>query len=211
MTTVQDLEQRAQTWREALVRRTGELDALRAQHERAALTLTEERADQELTVKARLLLEQYSEVEQEQLKEKVTSLVSRGLQTIFGPEYAFRIEMKTLRKQAAMEFTIIRDLVERDPMGSHGGGLVNVIALVLRLTIVALTPGLSRTVVLDEPFAQLSQGYLDGMGRFIRELVDATGMQLIIVSHEPEIADVADQAYHLYRVDGGPLQIERSA
>lgn len=210
MTTLQEIEQRAQTWRDSLVKRTGELDALRKQHERAELTMKTERDDQALTIKARLLLEQYSEIEQEQLKEKVTALVSRGLQTIFGTEYAFRIEMKTLRKQAAMEFTIIRELVERDPMDSHGGGLVNVIALVLRLTIVALTPGLSRTVVLDEPFAQLSQGYIDGMGRFIRELVDATGMQLLIVSHEEEIAEVADQAYRLYREDGGPLQVERS-
>ncbi len=208
--TYEEMTQKAQGWRDSLVKATGELDALRKQQERAKLTLAEERSDQELTVRARLLLEQYSEVEQEQLKLKVEALVTRGLQTIFGDEYSFRIGMKVLRKQAAMEFTIIRESIERDPLGAHGGGLVNVIALVLRLTIVALTPGLSRTVVLDEPFAQLSQGYIDGMGRFIRELVDATEMQLIIVSHEVEISDVADQSYRLFREDGGPLHVERS-
>lgn len=207
--TLEEIEQRAQGWRDALVKATGELESLRVQQQRAQEALEVERTDQELTVKARVLLEQYSEIEQQQLKAKVEALCSRGLQTIFGEGYSFSIEMRMLRKQAGMEFTITRELVERDPMDAHGGGLVNVVALVLRLTIVALTPGLSRTVVLDEPFAQLSQGYIEGMGRFIRELVDATGIQLIIVSHETEIADVADQAYRLFREGGGPLQVER--
>lgn len=207
--TLEQIEQRAQQWRDDLVRDTAQLNSLRDQQERAEVEITEHEADGALTVRARLLLEQYSEIEQEQLKLKVEALVTRGLQTIFGSDYTFGITMKVLRKQAAMEFTISEGATERDPMDSHGGGLVNVIALVLRLTIVALTPGLSRTVVLDEPFAQLSQGYIDGMGRFIRELVDATDIQMIIVSHEGEIADVADNAYRLFK-DDGVLMIEES-
>ena len=207
--TLQEIDERAQAWRDALVRKTAELDAFRKQRDEALELVSEHEQDGKLTVRARLLLEQYSEIEQEQLKTKVEALVSRGLQTIFGGDYHFRIEMRVLRKQAAMDFTVIHDQVERDPMDSHGGGLVNVIAMVLRLTIVALTPGLSRTVVLDEPFAQLSDGYLEGMGRFIRELVDATDIQLVIVSHEPEIADVADKAYRLFTKDDR-LMIERA-
>jgi DNA repair exonuclease SbcCD ATPase subunit len=210
MMTLEQIEQKAQDWRDDLVRKTTELDGLREQLDRATVEIEEQTADGQLTVRARVLLEQYSEIEQEQLKSKVEALVTRGLQTIFGEDYHFSITMRVLRKQAAMEFTILRELVERDPMDSHGGGLVNVIALVLRLTIVALTPGLSRTVVLDEPFAQLSQGYIEGMSAFIRELVDATDIQLIIVSHESEIAEVADQAYRLYFDESGLLVVERS-
>ncbi len=208
MMTLEQMEQRAQKWRDDLVRQTAELDSLRKQMQDAQLEIETLEEDGRLTVKARVLLEQYSEIEQEQLKTKVEALVTRGLQTIFGEDYQFAITMKVLRKQAAMEFTIRRDGIERDPMDSHGGGLVNVIALVLRLTIVALTPGLSRTVVLDEPFAQLSSGYIEGMSTFIRELVDATDIQLIIVSHESEIAEVADKAYRLYRGDDGTLMVE---
>jgi DNA repair exonuclease SbcCD ATPase subunit len=206
--TLESIERSAQKMRDDLVRKTTELDSLRKQYERSRLEYESAEEDAALTVKARLLLEQYSEIEQEQLKHKVSALVTRGLQTIFGAGYEFSIETKVLRKQAAMEFTITRELVERDPMESHGGGLVNVIALVLRLTIVALTPGLSRVVVLDEPFAQLSQGYIEGMGEFIRELVDATDIQLIIVSHEAEIADVADKSYRLTRNEDGELMVE---
>lgn len=210
MMTLADLKGHTQRMRDDLVRRTAELDLLVEQRNKAVEIQAAEQADGALTVKARLLLEQYSETEQEQLRTKVEALVSRGLQTIFGDEYGFRIEMKMLRKQAAMEFTITKGLVERDPMDAHGGGLVNVIALVLRLTIIALTPGLARVAVLDEPFAQLSQGYIDGASRFIRELVDATDMQMIIVSHEPELADVADVSYRLSRDGDGVLIAERS-
>lgn len=209
MKTLEELEKVAETARSRLVRRTGELDAWRESAERAEMRIVELTEDRKVTVQARLLLERFSEIEQQQLKARVESLVSAGLQTIFGEAYTFQIDVRMLRNQAAMEFTIVRDRVERDPMDSHGGGLVNVIALVLRLTIVALTPGLGRTVVLDEPFAQLSQGFLEGMGEFLRNLVDATDIQLIIVSHEPEIAEVADQAYRLYRSEG-ELKVERS-
>lgn len=209
--TLDQIESKAQDWRMRLLKETASLQALQDQRAEAEVQIESLEADGELTVKARVLLEQYSETEQAVLKHKVESLVSRGLQTIFGEGYSFSITMRMLRNQAAMDFTIVNNGVERDPMESHGGGLVNVIAMVLRLTIVALTPGLSRVVVLDEPFAQLSQGYLEGMGAFIRELVDATDIQLIIVSHEAEIAEVADKAYRLFREDGGPLQIEESA
>lgn len=206
--TLGEIEAGAQTWREAMVSATSALTVLRGQRDAAELEIESEQTEVDITVKARLLLEQYSEVEQQQLKDKIEALVTRGLQVIFGDSYSFKIEMRVLRKQAGMEFTIVKDLVEREPLDSHGGGLVNVIALVLRLTILALTPGVARVAVLDEPFAQLSQEYIEPMGRFIREVVDATGIQLIIVSHEAEITEVADQAYRLFDKDG-VTQIER--
>ncbi len=178
------------------------LEAMTGQRDEALSVMTEIEVDDKITVQARLLLESYSELEQRVLRDKVEGLVTAGLQTIFGGGYSFSVEVKTLRGQAAMEFTVSRDGVVRDPMDSHGGGLVNIVSMVLRLVIVALTPGLSRTVVLDEPFAHLSQGYIEGVSRFIREIVDSTGIQLLIVSHEAEIAEVADKAYRLFEEDG---------
>jgi len=207
--TLAQVEQEAQGMRDDLIRQTAALDSLREQAKLAQLEIDTQVADGELTLKARLLLEKYSEIEQEQLRQKVEALVTRGLQVIFDETYSFKVETKILRKQAAMEFVVSHDGVDRDPMDANGGGLVNVIALVLRLTIVALTPGLSRAVVLDEPFAQLSQGYLAGMSKFIREVVDSSDIQLIIISHEAEIAEVADMSYRLFH-EGGELKVERA-
>lgn len=207
--TIEELEKVSQDLRDEVVKLSAETDAQIAQLDEALSMEAEFTEDAEITIKARLLLETYSEVEQETLKAKVEDLVSAGLQTIFGGDYRFRIESKTLRGQAAMDFTITKGLIERDPMDSHGGGLVNIVSLVLRLVIVALTPGMGRTVVLDEPFAQVSQGYIEAVGDFCRQLVDSTGIQLLIVSHEPEIAERADQAYRLFSRDGQTM-IERS-
>ncbi len=200
--TMTDLENRVGDMKDDLAARKAKLAALTDQRDEAYEVIARTEADDSITVKARLLLESYSELEQRVLRDKVEALVSAGLQTIFGSDYYFSIEVKTMRGQAAMEFTVHKRELVRDPMDSHGGGLVNIVSMVLRLVIVALTPGLSRVVVLDEPFAQLSQGYIEGVSLFIRELVDTTGIQLLIVSHEAEIAEVADKAYRLFEDEG---------
>ncbi len=199
------IEGGASELRERLVAQAARLDTLVQERERIMenAVLIAEAAD--LTLHARLLLETFSEEEQMLLRDRVQALVTRGLQIIFGPDYSFEIEVTQLRKQVAMVFTIHG----RDPLGSQGGGVANVVALVLRLVVVALTPGLSRTVVLDEPFAQLSQAYLEPMGRFLQELVRASGTQLLIVSHEPEIAEAATHVYRL-TLERGTTQIERA-
>lgn len=208
MLMVEELDKVTQEMRSEVVRMAAEIEALKGREYEAYKVVEETEKDRKVTVRARLLLESYSEIEQTMLRTKVEGLVTAGLQGIFGPEYYFTVETKMLRGQAAMEFVVAkRDLVH-DPMDSHGGGLVNVVALVLRLVIVALTPGLSRVVVLDEPFAQLSQGYIEPVSQFIRALVDRTGIQLLIVSHEPEIADVADAAYRLFS-ESGVTMIEK--
>jgi len=150
----------------------------------------------QITDLASVLLQSYSEAEQEALRSRIEMLTSRGLELIFGKRFDFKVVVRQVRGQAAMEFRIGGS----DPLDSNGGGVVNVVSLVLRLVVVALTPSLGDVVVLDEPFAQLSAAYLPGMGTFIRELADASGVQLLIVSHESEIAAVADMAY---RIDGG--------
>jgi DNA repair exonuclease SbcCD ATPase subunit len=184
----------------------GQLDAQQKQLQ-SLQGLAEDRAfaliaEADLTAKARMLLEGYSEEEQEALRRRVEGLVSRGLAVIFGDGYGFRVEVGQSRGQASMTFWIVTPSGERDPIDSHGGGVVNVVSFVLRVVVTALTPGLGRVLVLDEPFAQLSQEYLEPMGAFLRELVDATDIQLFIVSHEDEIVSVADNAYRLRKQSG---------
>ena len=199
---VRELDGRVSGLRDQISRLDGKIEVAEA----LAAEAKELEADAFLTLQARLLLESYSEDEQAQLLGKIQGLVSRGLQVIFGPGYSFSIEMGQSRGQVTTEFRVSTGDGARDPLGAHGGGLVNVVAFVLRLVVVALTPSLSRTIVLDEPFAQLSAGYLEGVGEFLRELCDATGIQLIIVSHEAEISAVADRAWRM-SVDDGRMRV----
>lgn len=180
----------------------GKLDQVEEQLASAMVDVHAHQADGQLVLQARLLLETFSEEEQDALRARVEGLVSRGLSLIFGEGYGFRVEVGNLRGQAAMTFRIVTPEGEFDPLQSHGGGVVNVVSFVLRVVVAALTPGLSRALVLDEPFAQLSSEFLEPMALFLRELVDASGIQLLIVSHEPEIAAVADHAYRLRKVGG---------
>lgn len=192
------LEQR----RDAVTTLRSRFDLLGEQRDEAMARSRAAKEREAVTAKARMLLETYSEEEQESLRRRVEGLVSRGLSVIFGEGYGFKVEVGQSRGQASMEFKVVTPEGERAPLESHGGGVVNVVAFVLRVVIAALTPGISRTLILDEPFAQLSAEFLEPMGSFLRELVDATGLQLLIVSHEEEIAAVADKAYRIAKRGG---------
>jgi ABC-type lipoprotein export system ATPase subunit len=55
---------------------------------------------------------------------------------------------------------------------------------------------------LDETFAHVSSEYLEPMGQFLREVVDKTGVQIIMVTHQPELAEYADTVYRFSNKDG---------
>jgi DNA repair exonuclease SbcCD ATPase subunit len=66
-----------------------------------------------------------------------------------------------------------------------------------------LTPGSRRVLFLDESFAQLSEEYEPRLAEFLRELVDKTDLQIIMVTHSHAFSDIADQVYRFDLNDAG--------
>lgn len=137
----------------------------------------------------------------------IEALVSRGLQAIFGEDLQFRLLSETKRDQAHVEFVVVSMVdgkeVETSVLDARGGGLAAVVGLLLRVVIMLL----GRTdkqglLVLDETLAMLSQEYLPAAAEFLRELVDQTGIQVLMVTHQEELAETADKMYKFDLVDG---------
>ena len=95
-------------------------------------------------------------------------------------------------------------VVDTDVMDARGGGLAATVGFLLRLVVMLLKTD-SKTdnfMVLDETFAMVSAEYLEGLREFIRKIVDKTGVQILMVTHQPEFAELADKVYRLSTVDG---------
>lgn len=155
-----------------------------------------------------LLLNSMGEDRQEAAQRNIEALVTRGLQTIFDDTLSFHMVQSVRGKAVNVDFmvrtTLPGSVVETPVMDARGGGLAATIGFLLRLVVMLLSRG-TRTenlLVLDETFAHVSDEYVGPVGEFLREIVDKTGIQIVMVTHQPEFGEVADKVYRFTTEDG---------
>ncbi len=94
---------------------------------------------------------------QQQAHDKIASVVSRCLETVFENAYEFKIEFERKRGRTEAVLTFVRGgLVISDPLNESGGGVIDVAAFALRLACLVLEkPQRRRVLILDEPFTKI--------------------------------------------------------
>lgn len=206
--SLDQLALRARHRRRTLDQRQGEARAIltrgkEIQAEVAELTELVEDLD-----KVTLLLNSIGEDRQQKAQQTIEELVTRGLQTIFDETLSFHIVQTTRGKSVTVEFVVRTTLngraIETPVMDARGGGLAATIGFLLRLVVLLLTRGQRQDtlMILDETFAHVSAEYLPAVSSFVREVVDKTGVQIIIVTHQEELVEGADRVYRFTMKDG---------
>lgn len=165
-------------------------------------------AEETLYEKAAHLLASIGEQRQADAQQRIENLVTLGLQTIFSEELSFHLVPGVRAKTPVVDFVVRSKLddgsvVETDVMDARGGGLAAVVGFMLRLVILLLNHQKGDTVMfLDETFAHVSAEYLPRLISFIKELVERTGVQIVMVTHEDAFAEAADVVYRFTLKDG---------
>lgn len=165
-------------------------------------------AEETLHEKAAHLLTSIGEQRQEDAQRRIENLVTLGLQTIFSEELSFHLVPGVRAKTPVVDFVVRSRLddgsiVDTDVMDARGGGLAAVVGFMLRLVILLLNHLKGDTVMfLDETFAHVSAEYLPRLISFIKELVERTGVQIVMVTHEDAFAEAADVVYRFTLKDG---------
>jgi len=126
---------------------------------------------------------------QEKAHKKISSIVTKCLQTIFEEEaYEFSIIFEQKRGKTEAKLVFIRNGEEVDPMAGSGGGAVDIAAFALRISCLMVSrPPLRRAVILDEPFKFLSKTYRGRVASMLNLLSSELGIQFIMVTHIPEL------------------------
>ena len=157
--------------------------------------------------KVSVLLASISEERQRDAQVKIEILVTQGLQKIFGPDWSFHVVPSLRGKTPIVEFKVRTKLqnkiLETSVLDARGAGLASVVGFLLRLVLILLSQK-SSVLVLDETFANLSDSYIPNLIEFIREIVDKSDLQIIMVTHEPRFAEVADRCYQ-FKLDAKGL------
>ena len=167
-----------------------------------------------------ILLNSLGEERQLQAQQTIEELVTRGLQTIFDETLSFHIVQTTRGKNSIVEF-LVRDtfglddtMIRETPvMEARGGGLAVTIGFLLRVVVMLLRGGTKEQniLVLDETFGMISAEYLAPLGDFLRELVDQTGIQIVLVTHQVEFTEYADKVYRFGQIEGKTVVQEDAA
>lgn len=151
-------------------------------------------------------------------RQMVESLVSAGLAAIFEERLTFHLVESMARGVPQVDFVVKTHLpdgteFETDVLSARGGGLAAVVGLLLRVVLILLTRSAGRNdpeiLVLDETLAHLSAEYLEAAGQFLRTLVDSTGLQIIMVSHQDELAQFADVRYKFRLGADGTTEVKQ--
>lgn len=182
------------------------VDALQAEHrllgeqvDREAIRLVSLKQDAEYIDKARALIQQAALQTQETLKIRLTAIVTTALRTVFVDKdlaFSVRFESKRGRTEAVLE--VGENNIFTDPIEGHGGGVVDVVSFALRAAFWSISR--SRSVlILDEPFRFLSRDLQSSAAEMIRTLSDKLDLQILMVTHEEALKEVADSIFEVER------------
>lgn len=202
-----ELRDRVRRTRRSLDRRSGEARSIAISGQRIQREITALSTSAALYERASAVLAAIGEERQSAAQTQIETLVTQGLQTIFGEELSFHLVPSVRAKTPVVDFvirsTMDGTLVETDVLDARGGGLAATVGFLLRLVILLLSRDRQDSVMfLDETFAHLSAEFEPRLAEFLRDLVDKTGVQIILVTHSDAFSDLADVRYRLQLVSG---------
>jgi DNA repair exonuclease SbcCD ATPase subunit len=164
--------------------------------------------------KAAGVLAKIGEERQQDAQSQIESLVTQGLQKIFGSHLAFKVVQSVKGRTPVVEFIIQTTLAdgkirETDILSAMGGGVSAVTGFLLRLVVLLLDNSKKSSIlVLDETFAHVSDAYLPALADFLRGIVDKAQVQIIMVTHQHVFSEVADKAYR-FSLDSNGFTVAR--
>ena len=143
-------------------------------------------------------IQKVSKVTLEELRSKVSDLVTVAFETIFPHPYKFEIEFVSKRNKTECDLYVVRPNGNKiHPLDGSGGGVSDVCSFALRVTYWTLKGDLRNTFILDETFKFVSREYQPLCADFLSKVCEELGIQIIMVSHLDDIIDKADTVYRL--------------
>jgi hypothetical protein len=141
---------------------------------------------------------------------KLQELLSYGMKTIFDDkDYSIEIEISDRGDLKTAEFYLVEkvgsDVHKCKLRDSVGGGIQTVVSFILRIYFMMVL-GLRRFIILDESLSQLSDVYVEGLFKFIRQCTMDLGFNVLWITHDSRFTAYADS---IYRMVNGSLTSDK--
>lgn len=166
--------------------------------------------DREILVKVIALFGEIGLKQRELLGNRVESIMTYGVRSVFCSDDNFKIEISEKRSYPTMDFVIERDGKGRAILDGDGGGLADICGFLLQLLVITLLKDRVRPFLfIDEALVHLSEEYRESMADLIKELANKVGLQLVFITQQREYVECADVAYLAELGDDGFTRLEK--
>lgn len=152
----------------------------------------------EYAEEARAIIQAVAQATQKELEYHISEIVTLALSAVFDNPYKMVLEFVQRRNRTEADILFERDGERVRPIDATGGGAVDVAAVALRVAMWSLRrPRTRNTLILDEPLRFLSRDLMPRAAAMFSEISRKLGLQIIMVSHSPELIDGADRYFEV--------------
>lgn len=135
---------------------------------------------------------------------KIEDLVSNAINKIFefNPPLKFKMEIVMKSGSSSINFIIEdpKNGFSSSILDSYGGGVGDVVGVVLRLVILEFqVPKNTAPVVFDEVGKFISSDHQRRFSEFLKDWANTFNRQIIMVTHRPEVIEYADKVFRIYK------------
>jgi len=154
-------------------------------------------------IKARWVLSEVIKLTQSRIKDYMEHMVTLAIQAVYGDQFKFIADFEIKRNKSEVLLRVQEEDYEPYvPKEDSGVGMVDVIGFALRIVLWSLQKPRSRNVIiLDEPMKNMGKLMTVG-AQMIKEISKKMGLQIIIITHEPELVEIADKAFNVEKIEG---------
>ena len=121
------------------------------------------------------------------LKDSIESLPQQGLLAVFEKDIKFKLdEVKDTSgfiKGLKPKFSTFGDNFV-DPKDDFSAGICDVASIFLHIGFLLMSPT-AKFILFDEPLSKLNIEYWNKLGPIFQQIVESTGTQIVIVTHQP--------------------------
>lgn len=150
---------------------------------------------------AQAFLQRVAQETQEILKFQISDIVQMALDSVFPGQYEFYVDFVVKNNRTFADMYLLRNGTRVDPMDASGGGVVDIVSFAVRLAAWTLSQN-SNVIILDEPFKYLSTELRPIAGQILAKLSKTLKLQVIMVTHDKAMIEIADKAHDVKLKDG---------
>ena len=196
----------------------GQQDSLIAQEKHLKDEQTQCKIEYEELLQKREILEQASTKAREEGKALFVNVVTNSLQMVFSQKASADIVLGKKSGLATADVVLCLDrngkMVQTDPTSEDSGGMADMISLGIFMSN-SLLGGKNNTAgfFLDEPTKFVSAAHAEAAANFIKEMVQYTGKQTFLTTHERNYLPFVANRSHLVSIneEDGVSTVEKYA
>ena len=150
-------------------------------------------AEYAVSLETQRLIREASQLTLSNLSVRIGTIVTKALTQVLGEGYKFNLDFDIRYNKLAADMYLEKDGKRYDLKRDNGDGVVDIVALALRVAILCLDRRkLRRLLILDEPCGAVSVNYQPVLGKMIKQLSDMLDLQVIMVASHGSNMQIPD-------------------